>query len=130
MLIPELPSFLSKLGGADYKGLIISLFTLTAMISRPFSGKLADKLGRVPVMMAGCIVCFFCSLVLSFHHHGVYISDAAPGARFFYRASPPQGKPPYLSDVIPASRRGEAIGLLGSNGSFGHYRRTGARRFL
>jgi hypothetical protein len=33
MLIPELPDFLESLDGADYKGLIISLFTLTAMIS-------------------------------------------------------------------------------------------------
>ncbi|GAA4315285.1 hypothetical protein GCM10023149_11830 [Mucilaginibacter gynuensis] len=34
MLIPELPGYLSGLGGAEYKGLIIALFTLTAGISR------------------------------------------------------------------------------------------------
>ena len=44
MIIPELPDFLSHLGGAEYKGLIISLFTLSAAISRPFSGKLADEI--------------------------------------------------------------------------------------
>jgi MFS family permease len=63
MLIPELPAYLTALGGAQYKGLIISLFTLTAMLSRPFSGKLADTIGRVPVIIAGSIVCFICSLV-------------------------------------------------------------------
>src|SRR6478752_1384780 len=62
MIIPELPDYLTRLGGADYKGLIISLFTLTAMISRPFSGKLADTIGRVPVMIFGAAVCFVCSL--------------------------------------------------------------------
>lgn len=46
MLIPELPAYISSLGGAEYKGLIIALFTLTAGISRPFSGKLTDKIGR------------------------------------------------------------------------------------
>jgi len=30
MIIPELPAYLSSLGGEDYKGLIIALFTLTA----------------------------------------------------------------------------------------------------
>src|SRR5687767_7472677 len=63
MIIPELPDYLTTLGGADHKGLIISLFTITALISRPFSGKLADKIGRVPVVMAGSIVCLICSLI-------------------------------------------------------------------
>src|SRR5204863_5279048 len=63
MVIPELPEFLTRLGGGEYKGLIISLFTLTAMISRPFSGKLADRVGRIPVMIFGSVVCLICSLI-------------------------------------------------------------------
>jgi len=63
MIIPELPAYLTSLGGAEYKGLIISLFTLTAGFSRPFSGKLADKIGRKPVIIIGTIVCVICSLV-------------------------------------------------------------------
>src|SRR5688572_6248206 len=63
MILPELPDFLTNLGGSDYKGLILSLFTLTAMVSRPFSGKLADKIGRIPVMIFGSVVCVICSLV-------------------------------------------------------------------
>ena len=54
MIIPELPAFLTSLGGEDYKGLIIALFTLTAGISRPFSGKLADTIGRVPIILFVC----------------------------------------------------------------------------
>src|SRR5690606_26392454 len=57
MIIPELPNYLSSLGGGEHKGLIIALFTLTAGISRPFSGKLTDQWGRVPVMAVGSIVC-------------------------------------------------------------------------
>ncbi|MBB4802122.1 MFS family permease [Flavobacterium nitrogenifigens] len=63
MIIPELPSYLSSLGGAEYKGLIVSLFTLTAAISRPFSGKLADMLGRVPMMAVGSAVCLICAFL-------------------------------------------------------------------
>ena len=63
MLIPELPAYLTGLGGAEYKGLIIALFTLTAAISRPFSGKLTDTIGRVPVMAVGSLVCFLCGFL-------------------------------------------------------------------
>jgi MFS family permease len=63
MIIPELPNYLSSLGGAEYKGLIIALFTLSAGLSRPFSGKLADKIGRIPVMIFGASVCFVVSLM-------------------------------------------------------------------
>ena len=63
MMIPELPAFLTKMGGEDYKGLIIALFTLSAGLSRPFSGKLADSIGRIPVMIFGTVVCVVCSLL-------------------------------------------------------------------
>ena len=63
MIIPELPAYLTSMGGEDYKGLIIALFTLTAGLSRPFSGRLTDTIGRRPVMYFGMIVCIICSLL-------------------------------------------------------------------
>jgi MFS family permease len=118
MLIPELPSFLTQLGGADYKGLIISLFTVTAMVSRPFSGKLADKIGRVPVMMAGSAVCFICSLIYPFLTtvFGFLLLRLIHG---FSTGFTPTGQAAYLSDIIPAERRGEAMGFLGTAGTLG-----------
>lgn len=118
MLLPELSGFLERLGGGEYKGLIIASFTFTAMISRPFSGKLADKLGRVPVIMAGSVVCFVCSLI--------YPSVATVSAFLLLRmvhgfstGFTPTGTAAYMSDVIPAERRGEAMGMLGMFGSLG-----------
>ena len=118
MWIPELPEYLTSLGGAEYKGLIISLFTVTAMLSRPFSGKLADKIGRVPVIMVGSIVCFFCSLVYPILSSvaGFLMLRLVHG---FSTGFTPTGTAAYLSDIIPAKRRGEAMGLLGTAGSLG-----------
>jgi len=118
MLVPELPEFLSSLGGAEYKGFIISLFTLTAMISRPFSGKLADTVGRVPVMMVGSIVCFFCSLMypLLTSIGGFLLLRLDHG---FSTGFKPTGQAAYLSDIIPAEKRGEAMGLLATASSIG-----------
>src|SRR6185369_2344043 len=118
MIIPELPEFLTKLGGGEYKGLIIWLFTLTAMISRPFSGKLADRLGRKPVIIFGGVVCLICSLFYPWLSTllGFFI------LRFFHGFSTgfsPTGVSAYVSDVIPADRRGEAMGFIGTAGAIG-----------
>jgi MFS family permease len=118
MIIPELPEYLTQLGGAEYKGLIISLFTITAMISRPFSGKLADKLGRVPVMIFGAVVCLICSLFYPVITSlaGFFLLRFVHG---FSTGFTPTGTTAYLSDIIPAQRRGEAMGLLGTAGAVG-----------
>lgn len=111
MMIPELPGFLTKLGGAEYKGLIIALFTLMAGISRPFSGKLTDTVGRVPVMIFGSLVCVACSLLYP-------VLTTVSGfllLRFFHGFSTgfkPTATSAYGADVVHESRRGEAMGAL------------------
>src|SRR5258708_33040879 len=118
MIIPELPEFLTRLGGGDYKGLIISLFTLTAMISRPFSGKLADRLGRKPVIIFGGLVCLICSLFYLWLTtlFGFFLLRIFHG---FSTGCSPTGVSAYVSDVIPADRRGEAMGFIGTAGAIG-----------
>jgi MFS family permease len=118
MILPELSAYLTSLGGAEYKGLIISLFTVTAMLSRPFSGKLADRIGRVPVMMAGSLVCLTCSLFYPILTtvSGFLLLRLIHG---FSTGFTPTGQSALLSDLIPADRRGEAMGLLGTAGSLG-----------
>jgi MFS family permease len=118
MIIPELPNYLTSLGGAEYKGLIISLFTLSAGLSRPFSGKLADKVGRIPVMVVGGLVC----IVTGFVYPLTGSIAAFLLLRFLHGFSTgftPTGTAAYVADVIPLQRRGEAMGLLGLSGSLG-----------
>ena len=118
MMIPELPDYLTSLGGADYKGYIIALFTLSAALSRPFSGKLADTIGRIPVMVIGAGVCF----ILGFLYPMVGTVWAFLLLRFFHGFSTgfkPTGTSAYVADVVPENRRGEAMGLLGVFGSLG-----------
>src|SRR5689334_4090367 len=103
MIIPELPAYLTSLGGGEYKGLIISLFTLTAMLSRPFSGRLSDRLGRVPVMVFGPIVCVVCSAIYPIVTTvaGFLVLRLVHG---FSTGFKPTGQTAYLSDIIPAER--------------------------
>jgi MFS family permease len=118
MIIPKLPSYLTSLGGAEHKGLIISLFTITALISRPFSGKIADKVGRIPVMVIGTLFCFFISLMypLISSVAGFLLLRLIHG---FSTGFTPTGLTAYLSDIIPPHKRGEARGLLGTAGTIG-----------
>lgn len=112
MMIPELPAYLTSLGGGEHKGLIISLFTLTAGISRPFSGKLSDSIGRIPVMYVGVFACVICGMlypVLAFVSGFLIL-------RFFHGFSTgfkPTGTAAYVADIVPMHRRGEALGVLG-----------------
>ncbi|TGE25659.1 MFS transporter [Hymenobacter aquaticus] len=118
MLLPELPDFLTRLGGAEYKGFIIALFTLTAGLSRPFSGKLADTVGRIPVMVFGSLVCFVCG----FFYPWVTTVAGFLGLRLLHGFSTgfkPTGTAAFIADIIPFERRGEAMGLLGVAGSLG-----------
>ena len=112
MLIPELPAYLSSLGGAEYKGYIIGLFTITAGIARPFSGKLTDKVGRVPVMAVGSLVCVICGLLYP-------LLTTVAGflwLRLFHGFSTgfkPTATAAYVADIVPANRWGEAMGIHG-----------------
>lgn len=112
MIIPELPDYLTSLGGKEYIGYIIALFTLTAGLSRPFSGKLTDHIGRIPVMAFGSLVCFLCG--------GLYpLIHTVQGflfLRFLHGMSTgtkPTATAAYVADIIPENRRGEAQGGLG-----------------
>ncbi|WP_341833979.1 MFS transporter [Chitinophaga pollutisoli] len=118
MMIPELPAYLTSLGGADYKGYIIGLFTLMAGLSRPFSGKLTDTIGRIPVMVFGSVICVICSLL--------YPMVSSVGAflllRFFHGFSTgfkPTGTSAYVADMVPFNRRGEAMGMVGLASTIG-----------
>ena len=118
MIIPEMPNFLTSLGGEDYKGFIIALFTLSAGLSRPFSGKLADTIGRVPLMIFGTLVCVFCSLLYP-------LLTTVAGflmLRFLHGFSTgfkPTAATAYAADIVPIHRRGEAMGIMGVSKKLG-----------
>lgn len=118
MIIPELPAYLTNLGGEDYKGLIISLFTLTAALSRPFSGKLTDTIGRKPVMIFGALICGVCGFIYPMISGlaGFFALRLLHGLSTGFK---PTAASAYLADKIPFNKRGEAMGIFGTFGSAG-----------
>lgn len=118
MIIAELPAYLKSLGGEEYLGLIISLFTLTAGISRPFSGKLTDQWGRVPVMIIGAVVSGLAALMYPVLAtvSGFLLIRLLHG---FSTGFKPTATSAYVADIVPANRRGEALGMLSMFGTIG-----------
>ena len=118
MILPELPAYLTSMGGEDYKGLILGLFTLTAGLSRPISGKLTDLVGRIPIMIVGSLVCVICSLCYPFvtSIFGFLFLRLMHG---FSTGFKPTAGTAYIADIVPVTRRGEALGFASISGNIG-----------
>lgn len=118
LIIPELNGFITKLDGAAYKSLIITLFTISAAISRPFSGKLSDNIGRKRVMMIGMLVTVLVSLLYPLSFSVFFFL----GLRFLHGFSAgffPTGATALLTDILPAEKRGTGMGIWGAIISLG-----------
>ena len=114
LLTPLLPLYLSEEFGApkDMIGLVLSGYTITALIARPFSGFIVDSFPRKKVLMW----CFF----LFFIFFGGYL--AAGTLLMFTIVRTLHGAPfgaltvansTVAIDVLPSSRRNEGIGFYG-----------------
>ena len=112
LIIPELPDFLTSLGGGKHKGLIIPMFTVMAMISRPFSGRLTDTVGRIPVIIYGVLVCILAGFLypLVTTVFGFMMLRLMHGMSTGFK---PTATSAYVGDISPVQRRGESMGILG-----------------
>jgi MFS family permease len=113
MLLPTLPVYVSNLGGDNSAiGLVIGIFTISAILIRPFSGAALDLISRKLILFIGLAICFiaigayywattiFLLLLLRIvHGAGWGTSTTTYGT--------------IASDIIPASRRGEGMGYFG-----------------
>jgi len=125
MVIPELNDYISSLHekGADIKGLIIFLFSLSAAIARPFSGKLADNIGRKKVMLLGAGVGVIISLSYPLSGYLSATSSTFLGIslfllfRFLHGLSAgflPTGATALVTDILTPSQRSVGMGIWGT----------------
>ncbi len=117
--MPELNNIMRDFKADDQAlGYPIQFFTLAALISRPFSGKLVDSIGRKPVIVFGAIVSLCCALLYNFVG-GVFAFLVIRFIHGFSTGFTPVGNTSYIADISPISRRGEAMGVLGMVASTG-----------
>ncbi len=114
LLTPLLPLYLSESFGAtkDVIGIVLSGYTVAALVIRPFSGYVVDSFSRKKVLMV-CLSAFFicfagyiaAGTILMFA-----ICRTLHGAPF---GAVTVANSTCAIDVLPASRRNEGIGLYG-----------------
>lgn len=113
-LLAILPLYLKAMGGDEASaGIANSIFTVFAILPRPVIGKYIDQLGRKSFLLSGMIVfsaaAFFYPLMESLV--AVYIMRAFQGmgwGAFFVSCYA------LASDIMPVSRRTEALGYFSS----------------
>lgn len=113
ILFPTLPLFLLDLGGAVGEiGLVMGIFTLSAVVARPFAVWAAPRWGRKKLLVGGILLC--CASVA-----GYYFSQSIPtallprilhGLGFGVITTIYAG---VVSDLLPKERRGEGMGFFG-----------------
>jgi MFS family permease len=114
LLTPLLPLYLSEQFGAtkDIIGIVLSGYTVAALLSRPFSGYLVDSFSRKKVL----VICFFVFFVF-------FAGYIAAGTLLMFAIVRTLHGAPFGSvtvanstvaiDVLPSSRRNEGIGYYG-----------------
>jgi predicted MFS family arabinose efflux permease len=111
--MPLLPIYIKMIGGnLSLAGLVVSIYTIVALISRPFFAVLIDRYGRKPILVVGLMLilagCLGYSIVTAIgalmivrviHGIGYGASTNATGT--------------IAADVVPKERRGQGIGYYG-----------------
>ncbi len=112
-LLVTLPIYIQELGGTESEiGLIIGVFTISAVLLRPYLGREVDRRGRKNILAAGLLVFLFSMLLYNYTTsvasllmlrvlHGIGWGAATTAATTL------------IADIAPIHRRGEAMGIFG-----------------
>ena len=108
-----MPLYVVKLGGTLMQaGLVSTSYALVALISRPVSGIMTDKYGRVKLIVLGALLCTITSMSLGFAGIiPVLMLIRSVNGFAFSMLSTCSGAA--VADILPKSRMAEGIGIYG-----------------
>ncbi len=111
LLVSPLPRYVDALGGGPFiVGLAMGAFSITAVLSRPLSGKVVDRAGAKPMLIAGAANFGIASLLYLWTSSiPLFIANRlfnGLGIAFFTTAYMA-----FIADLASVSRRGQAMGI-------------------
>ena len=117
MTLPTIPLFVEYLGGNDqFIGIVVGIFTFSALIVRPFAGQMLETKGRKFVFLVG--LSLFVLTVGSFGFMAsifmLFALRVVQGIGWGFSTT---ASGTIATDFIPASRRGEGMGFYGLSGN-------------
>jgi MFS family permease len=113
MLLPTMPRFIEgPLGGTDVAvGISGGVFSLAAVILRPFAGRAGDRRGRRPLIVIGSAIVAgsiaATNIVTSIPFLMIFRVTSGVGEALFF-----VGAAAAVNDLAPEERRGEAVSLF------------------
>lgn len=112
-----LPLYIQQLGGREGQiGSIMAMYTVAAICSQPAIGSLVDRFGRRPLLLFGGLAAaaaaggFGLSDGLGYHFYLLRFLQGMAFACFI------TSNMTLLADLVPPSRRAEAVGIFGVSG--------------
>ncbi len=118
LVLPEMNDLITSLGGENYKGWIIGLFTISSAIARPFSAKISDFVGRKQTLYLGILFAMIITLTYPFAFSVSFLLLL----RFLHGFSAgffPTGGTALVTDILPENKRGSGMGIWGTFISLG-----------
>ncbi|WP_337288065.1 MFS transporter [Candidatus Methylomirabilis sp.] len=112
-----LPLYIKTLGGTESQiGWIMGSYSLTAILGQPLAGALIDRFGRKRFILLGSALGMLASVGFAFSTHMdarfvLFRILQGIGYSTFYVANLT-----LVAEIVPSSRRGEAVGLFGISG--------------
>src|SRR5574337_2206667 len=112
-----LPLYIKTLGGTESQiGWVMGSYSLTAILGQPLAGALADRFGRKRFLLLGSAAGMLAAI-------GFALSTQLDARFVLFRIMQGIGYSTFyianltlVSEMVPSSRRGEAVGLFGISG--------------
>lgn len=117
MTLPTLPLYVQEIGSSEtWVGIIVGVFTFSALLIRPLGGSLLDTTGRAPVFLIGLtiLVLSLYSLAISTTILILVIVRVVQGVGWGLSNT---ASGTIASDLVPKDRRGEGLGFFGLSGN-------------
>src|SRR5690625_718290 len=117
MTLPTIPLFVKDLGGSDQVvGIIVGVFTFSALLFRPYAGHVIESKGRRFVYIVGLslFVFYVGSFAFIVSIDILIVMRVVQGIGFGISTTVTGT---IVTDIIPTHRRGEGMGYFGLSGN-------------
>ncbi len=119
IITPFFPFFAKQLGASSFQlGLMVTLFSLAQVIAAPFWGRLSDRLGRKPILVAG-LVGYALSYYLLIISPNIPVLMLARVVGGLLSASAFPSAQAYLVDLTSAEKRGYGMANMAAASNLG-----------
>lgn len=113
MILPLMPFYAQELEASPARiGLLFSSYSLAQLLFAPMLGRLSDRVGRRPVLLAS--ICGSAAAHLLFAFAGSFATLLAARSLAGVAAANYSIAQAYMADVSPAQDRSRAMGLVGA----------------